>query len=107
AQGFLTNKYLQGIPEGSRAARSEQIYLNADNISQTKVAKVQKLNLIAEQRQQSLAQMAIAWVLNNQAVTSAIIGASKVNQIEDCVAALSNLDFTQVELDNINKILTP
>ena len=105
AQGFLTDKYLQGIPEGSRAARSEQIYLNADNISQTKVVKVQKLNLIAEQRQQSLAQMAIAWVLNNQAVTSAIIGASKVNQIEDCVAALSNLAFSQLELDNINKIL--
>ncbi|MFT4941051.1 MAG: L-glyceraldehyde 3-phosphate reductase [Paraglaciecola sp.] len=106
AQGFLTNKYLQGIPEGSRAARSEQIYLNADNISQDKIAKVQMLSKISEQRGQSLAQMAIAWVLNNQAVTSAIIGASKVNQIEDCVAALKNLEFNQVELNNINKILS-
>jgi L-glyceraldehyde 3-phosphate reductase len=106
AQGFLTNKYLKGIPGDSRAARSEQIYLNEDSISQSKVAKVQKLNEIAEQREQSLAQMAIAWVLNNPAVTSTIIGASKVAQIEDCVAALTNLDFEQSELDNIDKILS-
>ena len=106
AQGFLTNKYLQGIPQGSRAARSDQIYLNADNISQSKVAKVNKLNEIAEQRQQSLAQMAIAWVLNNKAVTSAIIGASKVSQIEDCVVALTNLQFSQLELENIDQILS-
>jgi L-glyceraldehyde 3-phosphate reductase len=106
AQGFLTDKYLQGIPQGSRAARSDQIYLNADNISQSKVAKVNKLNEIAEQRQQSLAQMAIAWVLNNKAVTSAIIGASKVSQIEDCVVALTNLQFSQLELDNIDQILS-
>lgn len=105
AQGFLTNKYLKGIPEGSRASRAEQIYLNPDQISQDKIAKVQKLNTLAEQRGQSLAQMALAWVLNNEAVTSAIIGASKVSQIEDCVAALNNADFSEQELTAINQVL--
>jgi L-glyceraldehyde 3-phosphate reductase len=105
AQGFLTNKYLKGVPQDSRASRSEQIYLNEYNISQEKVAKVVQLNELAMQRGQSLAQMAVAWVLNNQAVTSAIIGASKVSQIEDCVAALDNLAFTPEELNSIDKIL--
>ena len=105
AQGFLTNKYLKGVPQGSRASRGEQIYLNEDNISQEKVAKVTQLNELALQRGQSLAQMAVAWVLNNQAVTSAIIGASRVSQIEDCVAALDNLEFTQQELSSIDTIL--
>jgi L-glyceraldehyde 3-phosphate reductase len=105
AQGFLTNKYLTGIPQGSRAARTEQIYLNEDQISQDKIAKVQKLNQLAELRGQSLAQMALAWVLNNSAVTSAIIGASKVEQIEDCVKALDNPDFSDTELASIRSIL--
>ena len=105
AQGFLTNKYIKGVPQGSRASRCEQIYLNKDNISQEKVAKVIQLNDLAMQRGQSLAQMAVAWVLNNQAVTSAIIGASNVSQIEDCVAALDNLEFTQQEIINIDNIL--
>lgn len=105
AQGFLTNKYLTGIPQGSRAARAEQIYLNEDQISQDKIAKVQKLNQLAELRGQSLAQMALAWVLNNSAVTSAIIGASKVEQIEDCVKALDNPDFSDTELASIRSIL--
>ena len=105
AQGFLSNKYIKGIPQDSRAARSEQIYLNQHNIQQEKVNKVIELNSIAEQRGQSLAQMAVAWVLNNQAVTSAIIGASKVSQIEDCVAALDNLVFSEQELSQINTIL--
>ena len=105
AQGLLTDKYLKGVPLGSRASRSEQIYLSADNISQHKVAQVIKLNDLAQQRGQSLAQMSVAWVLNNQAVTSAIIGASQVSQIEDCVAALDNLTFTQQELLNIDTIL--
>jgi L-glyceraldehyde 3-phosphate reductase len=105
AQGFLTDKYLHGIPQGSRASRSEQIYLNADNITQDKVLKVHKLNEIAQQRGQSLAQMALAWVLSNPAVTSSIIGASKVSQIEDCVAALANLEFSQDELTKIRQII--
>ncbi len=105
AQGFLTNKYLKGVPHGSRASRSEQIYLTEENISQEKVSKVILLNDLALQRGQSLAQMAVAWVLNNQAVTSAIIGASKISQIEDCVSALDKLEFTQQELINIDNIL--
>jgi L-glyceraldehyde 3-phosphate reductase len=105
AQGFLTNKYLKGVPHGSRASRSEQIYLTEENISQEKVSKVILLNDLALQRGQSLAQMAVAWVLNNQAVTSAIIGASKISQIEDCVSALDKLEFTQQELIYIDNIL--
>ncbi|KXI30840.1 L-glyceraldehyde 3-phosphate reductase [Paraglaciecola hydrolytica] len=105
AQGFLTDKYLGGIPQGSRASRSEQIYLNAEHLTQDKIAKVQKLNEIAKLRGQSLAQMALAWVLNNPAVTSSIIGASKVSQIEDCVKALDNLEFSQDELSQIRKII--
>jgi L-glyceraldehyde 3-phosphate reductase len=79
--------------------------LNEANISQEKVAKVILLNDLALQRGQSLAQMAVAWVLNNQAVTSAIIGASQVSQIEDCVAALDNLEFSEKELKKIDNIL--
>ncbi|MEP1385847.1 MAG: aldo/keto reductase [Paraglaciecola sp.] len=105
AQGLLTNKYLKGIPENSRAARLEQIYLSEDNIGKDKLDKISQLNSLAQQRDQSLAQMAVAWVLSNQAVTSAIIGASKVSQIEDCVAALDNLTFSESELTNINQIL--
>ncbi|MEP1551935.1 MAG: aldo/keto reductase [Paraglaciecola sp.] len=105
AQGLLTNKYLKGIPENSRAARLEQIYLSEDNIGKDKLDKISQLNSLAQQRDQSLAQMAVAWVLSNQAVTSAIIGASKVSQIEDCVAALDNLMFSESELTNINQIL--
>ena len=105
AQGFLTDKYLAGIPQGSRASRSEQIYFNPDQITQDKIAKVQKLNVIAQQRGQSLAQMALAWVLHNPAVTSSIIGASKVSQIEDCVKALDKLDFSAEELSQIRQII--
>ena len=105
AQGFLTDKYLAGIPQGSRASRSEQIYFNPDQITQDKNAKVQKLNVIAQQRGQSLAQMALAWVLHNPAVTSSIIGASKVSQIEDCVKALDKLDFSDEELSQIRQII--
>ena len=105
AQGFLTDKYLAGIPQGSRASRSEQIYFNPDQITQDKIAKVQQLNVIAQQRGQSLAQMALAWVLHNPAVTSSIIGASKVSQIEDCVKALDKLDFSVEELSQIRQII--
>src|SRR5690606_33172421 len=88
AQGMLTDKYLHGVPVGSRAARSEQIYFSERDISAAQVARVQALNDIAQARGQSLAQMALAWVLNNDAVTSAIIGASRPEQIENSVAAL-------------------
>lgn len=88
AQGMLTNKYLSGIPEGSRAARPEIMHLNAHQLSQEKLSIVHKLNNMAENRGQTLAQMAIAWVLNNDAVTSAIIGASSVDQLKSSVHAL-------------------
>lgn len=105
AQGVLTNKYLNGIPAGSRAARAEQIYLGSKDITPEKIAKVQALNAIAEARGQSLAQMALAWVLNNEVVTSTIIGASRVEQIEDSVKALDNLEFSATELEKIEAIL--
>lgn len=105
AQGLLTNKYLQGIPQGSRAARTEQIYLGDKDITPAKIAKVQQLNELAQARGQSLAQMALAWVLNNPAITSCIIGASRVAQIEDSVAALDKLAFSTDELAKIDAIL--
>lgn len=103
-QGLLTDKYLKGVPEGSRASRSDQIYLSEKDISAEMLNKVKALNEIAQARGQSLAQMALAWVLNNEAVTSAIIGASRPAQIEDSVAALNNLSFSSDELANIDAI---
>jgi L-glyceraldehyde 3-phosphate reductase len=105
SQGVLTNKYLNGIPAGSRAARSEQIYLGENDLTPEKIKKVQALNEIAQTRGQSLAQLALAWVLNNPAVTSTIIGASRVAQIEDSVQALDNLTFNKDELAKIDAIL--
>ena len=105
AQGMLTNGYLNGIPEGSRAARPDKIYFHAKDVSPEVVAKVRALNDIALARGQSLAQMALAWVLNNEAVTSAIIGASRPAQIEDSVKALDNLKFADVELQAIEAVL--
>ncbi|WP_439509482.1 L-glyceraldehyde 3-phosphate reductase [Marinimicrobium koreense] len=105
SQGMLTDKYLNGIPEGSRASRSEQIYFSEDDISAENLSKVQALNEVAQARGQSLAQLALAWVLNNDAVTSAIIGASRPEQIENSVAALDNLDFSEDELNTIEGIL--
>ncbi|WP_133578441.1 L-glyceraldehyde 3-phosphate reductase [Aureibacillus halotolerans] len=104
AQGLLTNKYLHGIPEGSRAAR-ENTFLDANRIDEALVAKLQKLNGIAEQRGQSLAQMSLAWVLRKGKITTALIGASRVSQIEQNVAALSNLEFSETELKEIDSIL--
>lgn len=104
-QGLLTNKYLKGIPEGSRAARPEQIYLSDKNITPEKLKKIAALNNLAEIRGQSLAQMSIAWTLNNPVVTSCIIGASRPAQIEDSVAALNNLHFSADELAKIETIL--
>lgn len=105
SQGMLTDKYLTGIPKDSRAARSEQIYLNKDDLTAATLKKINALNEVAQARGQSLAQMALAWVLHNNTVTSAIIGASRVAQIEDSVAALNKLDFSAAELQNIDIIL--
>ena len=105
SQGMLTNKYLGGIPKDSRAARGEQIYLSENDITESTIAKIKALNEVAEARGQSLAQMALAWVLNNKTVTSAIIGASRVEQIEDSVAALKNTEFSHAELKKIDDIV--
>ena len=95
AQGLLTSRYLDGIPEDSRAAKPA-IFLNREDISDAYLWKAQRLNAIAQERDQTLAQMAIAWVLRHPNMTSALIGASKVSQVEDNVAALNNLDFSEI-----------
>lgn len=105
AQGMLTNKYLGGVPANSRAARGDQIYLKESDITQERVEKIRALNAIAEKRGQSLAQMALAWVLHNKTVTSAIIGASRVEQIEDSVAALDALEFSDQEIAAIDALV--
>jgi L-glyceraldehyde 3-phosphate reductase len=104
AQGVLTDKYLDGIPEGSRASRDGS--LSGDTITENTLAKVRALNEIAERRGQSLAQMAIAWTLRDPRVTSALVGASSVAQLEANVAALDSLDFTDEELEEIDRYAT-
>ena len=106
AQGLLTNKYLSGVALDSRAAKATGSgALEKDHITEQVVHQVRQLQAIATERGQSLAQMALAWVLREGRVTSALIGASKVSQIEENVAALNNLSFTQEELENIERIL--
>src|SRR5687768_15078045 len=104
AQGQLTDRYLNGIPSGARASKTERVWLTPDD-AKANLPKVQQLNELAQQRGQSLAQMAIAWVLRKPAVTSALIGASSVSQLEDNLATLSNLKFSDNELDEIESIL--
>lgn len=104
AQGLLTDKYLKGIPQDSRAAKPHG-YLKAEQVNQDVLKKTASLRKIAVSRGQSLAQMALAWVLRDNRVTSALIGASRVEQIEDNVAALKNLQFTSEELAEIDTVL--
>jgi L-glyceraldehyde 3-phosphate reductase len=104
AQGLLTDKYLGGIPEGSRASKAHG-FLKPAHITDEKIAKVQKLNALAQQRGQTLAQMALAWVLRHEEMTSVLIGASKVSQIEDAVGMLGKVEFTSEELQEIENIL--
>lgn len=104
AQGLLTNKYINGIPEGSRATKSHG-FLKPDQITDDKIDKVKKLNELAQSRGQTLAQMALAWVLRHETMTSVLIGASKVSQIEEAVSMLSKLDFSNDELEKIEEIL--
>jgi L-glyceraldehyde 3-phosphate reductase len=103
AQGLLTGRYLKGIPEDSRAAAGKS--LDPGLLSEENVTRLRGLNAIAERRGQTLAQMAIAWVLRDARVTSALIGASRVQQVDDVVHGLSNLTFSQEELDQIDRIL--
>lgn len=104
AQGLLTDKYLEGIPEGSRAAKPSG-FLKPDQVTKEKVVKIRKLNEMAKARGQSLAQMALAWVLRHKEVTSALIGASRVEQIDDAVKATKIVAFSSEELKDIDSIL--
>src|SRR5690606_5009127 len=105
-QGILTSKYLHGIPKGSRAS-IEGGYLSPSKITPAVIEKIKMLNDIAIARDQSLAQMAIAWLLKDKRVTSVLIGASKVSQLQDNIAALKKLDFSEEELQNIENTLSP
>ena len=104
AQGMLTTKYLQEIPKDSRA--SQQKSLNPDFLTDENMEKIKALNVIAKSRGQTLAQMAIAWVLKKGRITSALIGASKAEQVIDCVGALENLEFSDTELADIDRFAT-
>lgn len=104
AQGMLTDKYLGGIPEGSRASKAYG-FLKPAHITDDKIDKVNKLNDLARQRGQTLAQMALAWVLRHDAITSVLIGASRVEQVDDAVGTLKRLDFSANELTQIETIL--
>jgi L-glyceraldehyde 3-phosphate reductase len=104
AQGLLTDRYLGGIPEGSRASRPGS--LDREQLGEETLAKVRALHQLAGRRGQSLAQLAVAWTLRDPRVTSALLGASSVAQLEDNVAALGNLAFADEELAEIDRHAT-
>ena len=103
AQGLLSDRYLNGIPSDSRAARD--FFLKKKDVGKDKLSKIRALNGIAKQRGQTLAEMAVAWVLRDPRVTSALVGTSKVSQVDDNVAALKNLKFSDKELAKIDNVL--
>lgn len=103
AQGMLTNRYQKGIPEGSRASKGQ--FLKPEMLTEEKLSKIRALHQIAESRGQSLAQMALAWVLRDKRVTSVLIGASSTEQLDDNLKTLENIDFTKEELKKIEEIL--
>jgi L-glyceraldehyde 3-phosphate reductase len=102
AQGMLTNKYLKGIPDGSRATQDKS--LRREFLNERTIENLRGLNAVAERRGQTLAQMALAWVLRGGGITSALIGASRPSQVEDCVKAIDNLEFTPEELAEIDAL---
>lgn len=104
AQGMLTNKYLHGIPEDSRAAKPTG-FLQANQITEKRLDEIKKLNNLAQERGQTLAQMALAWILKDQRITSVLIGASKPEQLADSLKCLDNLEFSAEELEKIEDIL--
>jgi len=106
AQGILTNKYLHGIPEDSRAAKSTG-FLKKDQVTEGKIVIARQLNEIAERRGQTLAQMALAWVLKDERVTSVIVGASSVKQLSDNLKTVENLEFTDDEVNQISSLISP
>jgi L-glyceraldehyde 3-phosphate reductase len=108
AQGILTNKYLKGIPKDSRAGRHlENGAITESQITDSTIEKIKSLNKLAIERNQSLAQMAIAWVLKDDRITSLILGASKPKQVTDAIGAIKNLNFSKEELERIDTILNP
>ncbi|CTQ63052.1 MAG: L-glyceraldehyde 3-phosphate reductase [Roseibium album] len=100
AQGMLTSKYLKGIPEGSRATQGKS--LKSEFLTEETLNAIRALNAMAEQRGQTLAQMALAWVLRKGRLTTALIGASRAEQVRDCAAVVKNMDFTEAELQEID-----
>jgi len=104
AGGMLTDRYLNGIPEDSRAASGSRV-LSGDQLTPEKMDKVQRLNAMAQRRGQKLSQMALAWVLRGDRVTSVLIGPSKTSQIDDAVQMLGNRNFSADELAEIDAIL--
>jgi L-glyceraldehyde 3-phosphate reductase len=103
AQGLLTDRYVGGIPDGSRASKPGT-FLKKTDVTEARVSQVRALNEIARQRGQTLAQMALAWVLRHGVMSSALVGASRPEQIEQCVGALNNGEFTADELQRIDGI---
>jgi len=104
AQGLLTDRYLNGVPQGARATKTERVWLTEDDVNAS-LDKVHKLNEIARRRGQSLAQMAIAWILRKRQITSVLVGVSSVTQLEGNLAALNNLSLSVEELQAIEDIL--
>ena len=104
AQGLLTNRYLDGIPTDSRASKAHG-FLSRDSITEETLTTIRQLGEVAQNRDQSLAQMALAWILRHEAVTTVLIGASRTQQLEENVGALENLEFTEDELKKIDTIL--
>lgn len=104
AQGLLTDKYLKGIPKNSRAGNPNG-HLRTDEVTEERIQKIIQLNKIAQQRNQLLAQMALAWALRDNRITSVLIGASSISQLNCNIDSLQNLDFSKAELDAIDKIL--
>lgn len=104
AQGLLTDKYLKGIPKDSRAAKSSG-FLQSDQVTEEKINKVLALQKMAEVRGQTISQLAIAWLLRNDVVTSVLIGASSVEQLQQNLISIDNIDFSKQELDDIEGIL--
>jgi len=103
AQGMLTDRYLKGIPENSRAAKA--VFLKSSDLTEERLQQISKLNEVAKKRSQSLAQMALAWLLKDKRITTVLIGASSVAQLDDNLACLENLSFSSAELNEIETIL--
>jgi len=103
-QGLLTDRYLNGIPDDSRV-KTDGRFLNESQINEEKIAKIRALNLLAMERNQTLAQMALAWILKDDVITSVLVGASKPRQIADSIKAINNTNFTEEELKRIDDII--